>query len=105
MYYFCQRLLTLNNYFNMEAIKRKGNKIEIDRNDLAFELKLYRCKNGLSQEELAKSWGVSRWSIMRTEAAKEVSTGLSLLIYSRLSEELRKELEIVKIQRTTISQK
>lgn len=77
----------------MEPIKRKGSKIEINRDDLAVELKMYRCKRGLTQRQLADEWGVSRWSILRTEAAEEVSIGLTILIYSRLTECLRKQTE------------
>lgn len=80
-------------YYVMEPIKRRGSKIEINRDDLAVELKMYRCKQGLTQRQLADEWGVSRWSIIRTEAAQEVSIGLTILIYARLTECLRKQAE------------
>lgn len=77
----------------MEKIKRNGSKIEIDRNDLAAELKLFRYRHRYTQQKLAEQWGVSRWSIMRAEAAGEIGVGLLIAIYSRLAQSMREEGE------------
>lgn len=77
---------------NMIEAKRKGTKIEIDREQLAAELFMYRHKAQLTQEELAEKWHVSRYSIMRAEKGAYISMGLLFTIYANLTEALRKEI-------------
>lgn len=76
---------------DMIEVKRKGTKIEIDREQLAAELFMYRHKAQLTQQELADMWQVSRYSIMRAEKGDYISMGLLFTIYANLTEALRKE--------------
>jgi len=72
-------------------IERKGNTLEIDREEVGLELVKWRLRQGLTQQELAQQWGMSRYTIIRAEKGKNVSWQFAYAIWSKLSQELRKE--------------
>lgn len=72
-------------------IKHNGTTLEIDREEVGLELAKWRLRQGLTQQELAQRWGISRFTIIRAEKGKNVSWQFAYAIWSKLSQELRKE--------------
>ena len=64
---------------------------EADRQEMARALTTYRMRNGLTQQEAGEKMGVSRYTIMRVEGAKEVHWRTAYRIFAALSELLRQE--------------
>lgn len=79
----------------METIKvemrRNGLTMEADKNEFALALKTWRLRNGLTQAEVGKRWGCSRFTIMRAENARQVTWEMAYRLFAKLSDELRKE--------------
>lgn len=73
------------------TMKQKGLTMEADKNDFALALKTWRLRQGLTQAEVGKRWGCSRFTIMRAENAKQVTWEMAYRLFARLSDELRKE--------------
>lgn len=67
-------------------------KMESDRNEVALALKTWRLRSGLSQRDLATRWGMSRYTIMRAEGAKNITWEMAYRIFAKLSGELAKEV-------------
>lgn len=65
--------------------------VDINRAELALELRTYRLRQGLTQEELGARWGTSRYTILRAEAAKPISWEQAYRIYNKLARDLRQE--------------
>ena len=86
---------TLKNECEMEKIEakmeRNGLRMETDREEFAMALKTWRLRIGKSQEEVASSWGCSRYTILRAERAKPISWMMAYRLFAHLAEELRKE--------------
>lgn len=72
-------------------IKRNGNTLEIDREEVGLELAKWRIRQGLTQKQLAERWGMSRYTIIRAEKGKNVSWQFAYSIWAKLTQELRKE--------------
>lgn len=72
-------------------MKVDGLKMDADRNEVALALKTWRLRSGLTQKELAQRWGISRYTIMEAEAARNISWEMAYRIFAKLSDELRKE--------------
>lgn len=72
-------------------LKRKDLTIEIDRKEFALALKTWRLRQGKSQIDVAAAWGMSRYTIMRAEAGKDITWEMAYRLFSKLSDELRKE--------------
>lgn len=66
-------------------------KMEADKNEVALALKTWRLRKNLSQRSLAQRWGMSRYTIMRAEAAKNITWEMAYRIFAKLSAELTKE--------------
>lgn len=66
-------------------------KMEADRNEVALALKTWRLRSGFSQRDLAKRWGMSRYTIMRAEGARNITWEMAYRIFAKLSAELTKE--------------
>lgn len=66
-------------------------KMEADKNEVALALKTWRLRKNLSQRELAQRWGMSRYTIMRAEAGKNITWEMAYRIFAKLSYELTKE--------------
>ena len=71
--------------------EKRGLTIQINKERFALALKTYRLRNGLTQEQLAKKWKMSRWSILRVEKCHEISWEQAYIIYNLLMDELQKE--------------
>lgn len=72
-------------------MKQKGLTMDIDKEAFAMALKTWRLRQGLTQEEVGKRWGCSRYTILRAERAKNITWEVAYRMFARLSEELRKE--------------
>jgi DNA-binding XRE family transcriptional regulator len=77
-------------------VKMEPNGLEMDvnRQEFALALKTWRLRRGLTQKQVGDAWGVSRWTIMRAESARDVTWETAYRLFARLSQELRKEGEI-----------
>lgn len=74
----------------------KDNQIKLegdaqDRAQLAENLVTWRLRNGYTQRQVAASWGVSRYTLMRAEAAHYVAWPMLYRLSAKLTDELRKE--------------
>lgn len=82
---------------DMEVIEakmeRQGLTMETDREEFAMALKTWRLRTGKSQDEVAKEWGCSRYTILRAERAKPISWMMAYRLFAHLARELRKEGE------------
>lgn len=72
-------------------ITTAGISYEVDRNEFALALKSWRLRQALTQREVGERWGVSRFSIMRAEAAKPITWEMAYRLFNQLSKELLKE--------------
>lgn len=77
-------------------VKMEPNGLEMDvnRQEFALALKTWRLRRGLTQKQVGDAWGVSRWTIMRAESARDVTWETAYRLFARLSQELRKEGEV-----------
>lgn len=66
-------------------------KMEADKNDVALALKTWRLRTNLTQRALAQRWDMSRYTIMRAEAARNITWEMAYRIFAKLSYELTKE--------------
>lgn len=72
-------------------MKQNGLSMEADKNEFALALKTWRLRKGLTQSQVAASWGCSRYTIMRAENARQVTWEMAYRLFAKLSDELRKE--------------
>lgn len=75
-------------------MKRQDLTMEVDRKEFALALKTWRLRQDKSQIEVAKSWGISRYTVMRAEAGKNITWEMAYRLFAKLSDELRKEVSI-----------
>lgn len=73
-------------------MERKGLEMDVDKQEFAMALKTWRLRQGLTQEELGKRWGCSRFTIIRAERAKDVTWEMAYRLFARLAVELEKEV-------------
>ena len=73
------------------SMKRAGLTLTADRADVSIAIKTYRLRQDLTQEQLAEKWNISRYTIMRLEAARPVSWEMTYKVWARLSEDLANE--------------
>lgn len=73
------------------TMKPVGTEMATDMQGLALALKTYRIRQGLTQQQLGERWGMSRYTLMAVEKARQVSWVMTYRIFNRLSEELRRE--------------
>lgn len=74
-------------------LKTQGVSVNMDRNQFALALKTWRLRRALTQRQVAEMWQVSRYTIMRAEAAKDITWMMAYRLFARLSDELRKEAQ------------
>lgn len=67
-------------------IKRIGNRFEVNRDDLAAELRAFRLRAGLTQKELGEKWNLSRYTIMRAETSKELPWSTAYVLAVKIIE-------------------
>lgn len=73
-------------------MKAKGLTMECDRQEFALALKTWRLRAGLTQAAAAARWGVSRFTIMRAEAARQITWEMAYRLFNQLSHELEHEV-------------
>lgn len=82
---------------HMEQIKVEmkpaGISMEVDKQEFALALKTWRLRSGLTQKQVGERWGCSRFTILRAEAAKNLTWEMAYRLFAKLSNELRKEAE------------
>lgn len=72
-------------------IERKGLSVQMDKEEFALALKTWRLRQGLTQRQVGEMWGVSRFTIMRAESARNVTWETAYRLFARLAAELQKE--------------
>ena len=73
------------------TIRRRGLQMVADVEELAVSLKTYRLRQNKSQNDLAKEWNCSRYTLMRMEAGKKVSWEMMYRVFNQLTVALQKE--------------
>lgn len=73
------------------TIKSNGLSMEIDKQEFALALKTWRLRQDLTQREVGKRWGCSRFTIMRAEKGKDITWEMAYRLFAKLSQELQKE--------------
>ncbi len=73
-------------------MKPNGLEMDVDKNEFALAFKTWRLRSGLTQREVAKKFGVSRYTIMKAENAKNVTWEMAYRLFAKLAVELRKEV-------------
>lgn len=72
-------------------MKREGLTMETDQQQFAMALKTWRLRKGYTQKKLAELWQVSRFTIMRAEAARNMTWEMIYKLFAKLSWELERE--------------
>lgn len=72
----------------------KGLEMDIDKQSFGLALKTWRLRAGLTQAQVGERWNCSRYTIMRAEAAKNITWEMAYKMFAKLSEELRKEVQL-----------
>ncbi len=73
------------------TMKQVGPTLEVDREEFAVHLKMWRIRKGLSQIQAAKVLGLSRFTVIEIEKGRHVSMITAYRVFNKLAEELRKE--------------
>lgn len=73
------------------SMKPNGLQMDVNKQEFALALKTWRLRNGLTQKKVAEMWNCSRWTIMRAEAAKNLTWEMAYKMFAKLSHELTKE--------------
>ena len=74
-------------------MKPNGLEMDVDKNEFALALKTWRLRSGLTQREAGNRFGVSRYTIMKAENAKNVTWEMAYRLFAKLADELRKEAQ------------
>lgn len=72
-------------------MKQEGLTMDVDREQFAMALKTWRIRSGYTQRQVALRWGISRYTVMRIEAADTISWEMAYRVFARLSYELQNE--------------
>ena len=73
------------------TMRRRGISMETDREQFALALKTWRLRQNITQRQLAKQWGCSRYTIIRAESALSISWEMAYRLFAMLAYELEKE--------------
>lgn len=73
------------------TMKQKGLTMETDRQEFALALRTWRLRQGLTQRQVGKKWGVSRYTIMSAENARDITWEMAYRLFAKLSYELSQE--------------
>ena len=68
-----------------------GLSTEIDKQEFALSLKTWRLRQALTQRQVAKMFGTSRYTIIRAENAQPITWEMAYRLFVKLSKELVKE--------------
>lgn len=74
-------------------MKQDGLQMDVDKESFALALKTWRLRQGLTQQQVATKWGVSRFTIIRAETAKNITWMMAYRLFAKLAEELKIEGE------------
>lgn len=74
-------------------MEQRGLEMEVNKEDFAMALKTWRLRNDLTQEQAGKKMGVSRYTIIRAERAKNISWEHAYKLFARLAAFLKEEGE------------
>lgn len=74
-------------------MKQDGLQMDVDKESFALALKTWRLRQGLTQQQVAEKWGVSRFTIIRAETAKNITWMMAYRLFAKLAEELKLEGE------------
>ena len=74
-------------------LKQQGLSLDVDRSEFALALKTWRLRSGLTQRQVAKRFGCSRYTIMKAENAKNVTWEMAYKMFAKLATELVKEAQ------------
>lgn len=72
-------------------MKREGLKVDIDKQAFGLALKTWRLRQGMTQKQVGERWGCSRWTIIRAEAARNVTWEMAYRLFAKLAQELEEE--------------
>ena len=75
------------------TMEQNGLEMNVDKVQFAMALKTWRLRAGLTQAEVGKMWGCSRYTILRAESGRNMTWEMAYRLFARLSVELRKEGE------------
>lgn len=96
--YICRQIhgKPLLDYRKMETIKvnmkKRGLKVDIDRQDFALALKTWRLRNNYTQPQAGKILGgVSRYTIIRAENGQHLTWEMAYKLFARLAHQLEIE--------------
>lgn len=80
------------------TMQRDGLTMTADKEQMAMSLKTYRLRQGLTQDELGKRWGCSRYTIMRIEKGNPVTWEMMYRVFNELSQALLTEVSEKSVQ-------
>lgn len=72
-------------------MKPKGLEMDVNKEQFALALKTWRLRMNLTQSQVGKRWGCSRYTILRAEKCKNLTWEMAYRLFARLSWELRVE--------------
>ena len=72
-------------------MKPAGLSMETDKQEFALALKTWRLRNAYTQKQVAQMFGVSRYTIMRAEAASDITWMMAYRLFAKLSYYLLQE--------------
>lgn len=72
-------------------MKQEGLTMDVDREQFAMALKTWRIRAGYTQRQVSQRWNISRYTVMRIEAAESISWEMAYRVFARLSKELQNE--------------
>lgn len=73
------------------TMRPKGLELEVNKEEFALALKTWRLRNNMTQGDVGKRWGCSRYTILRAEKAKKMTWEMAYRLFAKLSQELRRE--------------
>lgn len=74
-------------------MKRQGLSMETDVEQFAMALKTWRLRKGYTQKQVGDRWQMSRYTIMKAEAGKQLAWEMVYRMFAKLSYELEIEVK------------
>lgn len=75
------------------TMTQRGLEMDVDKEQFAMALRTWRLRQGLTQREVGKMFGCSRYTIIRAENAQTLTWEMAYRLFARLSDQLRKEAQ------------
>lgn len=72
-------------------MEQKNLTMEVDRKEFAMALKKWRLRQGFSQEKVGTMFGLSRYTIISLEKARDVSWTTAYRAFAKMSYYLTEE--------------